>query len=56
MLSYQQLLRGHLAIDTFRGKKQLFLFEQKGFGRGGEFSSFSEELSLQFSPEKNLNV
>ena len=37
-----------------RAASAFFLFERKGFGRGGEFSSFSNELGLHFCVGKNL--
>ena len=40
-----------LEKDFFENKK-LFLFERKGFGRGGEISSFLEELGAHFHFQK----
>ena len=45
---YQQLSGVRSGKGLFRGKKNFFLFERKRFGRGGEFSSFLDELGLQF--------
>ena len=56
MRQYQQLSGVRSGKGLFSGKKKLFLFERKGFGRGGEISSFLEELGAHFHFQKNSTL